>query len=138
MEARYNRRKISKIDRPSISAFVNCFQITLFTLASLVSWVYLWHLFERLPLLESIATDLMTSPIDPSVFYWMHQLTLVAKYLKIHIQIILDWFTMYVLLIIYSCQTFKSCFLFQYSSNSLLECISLDHSCQIWQLKLYL
>ena len=109
--------QISKVDLLIISSFVHCSQIALFIFASIVSWVYLCrHPFYRLPLLKSITTGLMTSPINRSVFHWVHQLTLVSKDLKIHklslIMSILDWFTSYLSLIVNLCQTFKSCFSF--------------------------
>ena len=106
--------QISKFDQPWISSFIHCFQITLFIVAPVLCWVYLRR--------------------------HSHQFALVAKNLKILkiflIVSILNWFTLYVSLIMYLCKRFKSCFFFQYFSTSLLVCISLDHSYQIWHLKL--
>ena len=132
--------QVLKVDRTSISSSVHCFQITQFIFASIVSWVYLnLYLFERLPLHKSQTTGLMASPFNLSVFHWMHQFALVVKDLKFYknflIMCILDWLTLYVSLIIYLCQTSKSCFYFQYFSTSLFACIFLDHSYQIWPLK---
>ena len=67
----------SKVDQRSVLSFVYFFQITPFIFASTVSWVYLCrHLFERLLLLKSITTSIMTSSINYSVFHWLFHIFL--------------------------------------------------------------
>ena len=119
--------QISKVDWLSISSFLHCCHISPFRFASIVTWVYLSsHLSERLPLLKSTTSGLTTSLNAPTCIGGKRFKKSISRASST------DLSYSYALLIIYLCQTFKSYFFFQFSSTSLLECISLDHPCQIW------